>query len=116
MSSIFSLPEMPFLTKLREANIARQEEWTKGEETDLMYRALELGGEVGELLNKIKKLERQSRGWVGSKVTYEEIAEEIADGLICLDLVAEYLHLDLAKITEAKFNKTSEKYGLKVKM
>lgn len=116
MSSIFNLDIEPFLLELRRKNNERNEEWTKGADTTLVFRALELGGEVGELLNAIKKIERAAAGWVGSTVTYDDVLDEIADVQICLDRVAEYFSANLETITRAKFNKTSEKYGLKVKM
>jgi hypothetical protein len=44
------------------------------------------------------------------------MAEEMADVLICLDLLAMSEGIDLGAATVAKFNATSEKYGLSIKL
>lgn len=74
--------------KLREANEARQREWDSGNAISLMYRCNELAGEVGEVCNIIKKLERERLGIVGSRATVDELADELADVVICCDLLA----------------------------
>ena len=104
------------LMKLREANILRQNEWQKGESVDLSFRGNELAGETGEACNVIKKLERERLGYVGSRATVEDLADELADIIICVDLVAEKLNIDLSKSIVNKFNKTSQKYNLMVKL
>lgn len=101
---------------LREANVARQKVWdTEGKITPL-YRAVELSGEVGEALNIVKKLERERLGIRGSRAAIGDLADELADIVICVDLLAESYGIDLSGAVVAKFNKTSEKYGLPVKM
>jgi hypothetical protein len=44
------------------------------------------------------------------------IADEIADNVIYLDLMAQSLGLDLGEIVANKFNKTSDKIGSFVKI
>jgi hypothetical protein len=78
----------------------------------MMFDALELGGEVGELLNIVKKLEREERGWRGSRANPADFDDECADVLICLDKLARRRNVDLAAVTIAKFNATSDKVGL----
>lgn len=101
-----------FLTRLRHISAARVAAWANGEECDEMFHATELGGETGEILNVVKKLYRERRGWRGSRATVEELGEEIGDALICLDKLAAYYGIDLAAVTAKKFDATSEKVGL----
>ncbi len=104
------------LKALRVANATRQKEWDKDNQITLSYRGTELGGEVGEALNIIKKLERERLGIKGSRASVEDLAEELADVIICCDLIAMATGIDLTQALEAKFNKTSEKVGLKTRL
>ena len=104
------------LSRLREANLKRHKEWAKGAEISLTFRGCELAGEAGEACNNIKKLERERMGIVGSKISLEDIADELADVMICVDLIAMDLGIDMSGAITRKFNATSEKYGLNTKM
>jgi NTP pyrophosphatase (non-canonical NTP hydrolase) len=102
------------------ANTARQAEWPGGEHVDLAFRGLELAGEVGELLDPVKKVVRLKRGIKG---TYEQmldlslaLQDELADVVICTDLLAMELGVDLSKAVAFKFNATSEKHGLETRL
>jgi NTP pyrophosphatase (non-canonical NTP hydrolase) len=106
---------MPHHT-LRSANLARQAEWDPSNSISLSYRGNELAGEVGEACNVIKKLDRERMGIRGSKATREQLAEELADAIICVDLIAAAEGIDLEKAVRDKFNATSEKYGLATKL
>lgn len=97
---------------LREANIARQAAWCPGQIPDLSFRGNELAGETGEVCNVIKKLERERFGWRGSRDTLSHLAEELADVVICADLIGIATGIDLEQAVIAKFNATSEKVGL----
>lgn len=102
---------------LRAANVARDQEWNTGSErVSMTFRATELAGEVGEACNVIKKLERERIGLVGSRDTKEHLAEELADIVICTDLVAMDAGIDLDAAIAAKFNATSEKNGLATRL
>lgn len=103
-------------SSLREANVARQKEWDAGNQISLSYRATELAGEVGEACNIVKKLERERLGIRGSRDTVEHLAEELADVLICADLIAMHEGIDLEAALVAKFNATSEKVGLTTRL
>lgn len=105
------------LADLREANVTRDIEWNgEGPRLDAAFRGVELAGEVGEACNVIKKLERARRGLKGSKDTLEHLGEELADIVICVDLVAMTYGLDLSEAIRNKFNATSEKVGLKTRL
>ncbi len=74
---------------LHKANIARQKEWENSDtKCDLDFWAVELAGEVGEACNIIKKLERERMGMRGSRATLQDLADELADVIICVDLIA----------------------------
>lgn len=101
---------------LRSANAARQAEWGKDDRLTAAYRGNELAGEVGEACNIIKKLERERLGIRGSRATVEQLAEELADVVICVDLIAMFYGLDLDEAIARKFNATSEKVGLATRL
>lgn len=104
------------MRELREANDRRAIEWVTDGEVSLSFKGNELAGEVGEACNVIKKLERERMGAVGSRATIEDLADELADVVICADLVASKAGIDLHAAVRRKFNKTSRKYGLTVLM
>lgn len=75
--------------KLREANAARQKLWDPGKtKIDLDWRANELAGEVGEVCNILKKIHRERCGLQGSRAGKDQLADELADVAICVDLLA----------------------------
>lgn len=128
-----------FLEQLRDANVRRAPDFHAGGLMDWSpaERGNELAGETGELCNELKKLLRfdkrhgvkiHSRGGMvtfngetapaaGWDVVEERNAiidrarKELGDVLICLDLVAAVLCIDIEDATRAKFNATSEKIG-----
>jgi NTP pyrophosphatase (non-canonical NTP hydrolase) len=103
-------------TTLREANVARQQEWDADNQITATYRATELAGELGEACNVVKKLERERLGIRGSRDTVKHLAEELADIIICVDLLAMSYGINLDAAVAAKFNATSEKIGLKTRL
>lgn len=104
------------LTDLRRANALRQAEWCPDQAPDLSFRGNELAGEVGEACNVIKKLERERQGWAGSRATAAQLAEELADVVICADLVALAAGVDLYGAVQAKFDATSIRIGLSTRL
>ena len=100
-----------FLTQLRRVNGERYHAWAQGTGEDPLYLSNEFGGEAGEVQNVVKKLVREQRGWRGSRATIEQLGEEVADAIICLDNLARGYGIDLARVVAAKFNKTSEANG-----
>ncbi len=102
---------------LRQANLARAREWNPDSVvTGPGFAGLELAGEVGELCNLLKKAERARLGLVGGSVSPEAIAQELADVVICADLVGIALGLDLWPIVVAKFNATSDAKGFATRL
>jgi NTP pyrophosphatase (non-canonical NTP hydrolase) len=101
---------------LRNANIERQREWPGDDKADVAFRAIEVAGEFGEVAEAIKKFLRAERGISGSTATLEDVADEMADSIIALDLLANQLDLDLGAAVARKFNMTSVKYGLKTRI
>lgn len=72
-------------------------------------------GELGEAANIAKKLNRVRDGIPGNDKTGPELraqlADEIADTFIYLDLLAQSQGIDLQQAVIDKFNRTSEKIG-----
>lgn len=72
-------------------------------------------GEIGEAANIVKKLNRVRDGIPGNVETPEQLrknlADEIADTFIYLDLLAQSQGICLEEAVLAKFTKTSEKLG-----
>jgi NTP pyrophosphatase (non-canonical NTP hydrolase) len=101
---------------LRFANTERHKEWDPSDKITLAYRGNELAGEVGEACNALKKIERERLGIRGSRDTVEHLAEELADVIICADLIAMKEGIDLGASVAAKFNATSEKQNLSTRI
>lgn len=97
---------------LREANQTRQKEWVGSENASLEFRVIEVAGEFGEVAEAAKKYLRSVHGIKGSTATVEDIADEMADAIIALDLLANQLNVNLGEAVKTKFNKTSMKYNL----
>lgn len=102
---------MNILDKLRIANLERAKEWDPNNLLDSSFFGNELGGEVGEAQNVIKKLERERLDIKGSRDTVEHLAEELADVIIVIDIIASRYNIDLESSVKAKFNATSIKLG-----
>lgn len=100
------------LKELRHANIARNAIWDSDNKLSALFFATELAGEIGEACNVIKKLERERLGLRGSRATVADLAEELADGIICIDLVAIKYDIALGRAVVDKHNRSSDKIGL----
>lgn len=70
-------------------------------------------GELGELASLLKMRNRERDGLPGNKFspTQKQIADEVADVMTYLDLLAEALGVDLASAAVEKFNEVSERVG-----
>jgi NTP pyrophosphatase (non-canonical NTP hydrolase) len=82
-------------TRLRAANVARQAEWAGNEEADLLFRTVEIADEAGELCGAIKKRARAQRGIAGATLTLGDVADEMGDTIISLDLLANQMGASL---------------------
>ncbi|GAA0783788.1 nucleotide pyrophosphohydrolase [Roseibium denhamense] len=101
---------------LRKANITRQKEWPGNDQADIAFRGLEVAGEFGEVAEALKKYLRGTRGIKGSTSDLQDVADEMADAIIALDLLADQMGIDLGAAVARKFNATSEKYDLATKL
>lgn len=122
---------------LREANIARQKEWDAKSEFSLTFKSTEAFGELGEALEKVldllgysvaiaavggrasnivKKLARERLGRPGSRASRDDLADELADLMICTDLLAMHEGINLKDAVIKKFNISSERLDLKTRM
>lgn len=104
------------LEKLRLANNERAKEWNKGEPAPISFAFMELAGEAGEACNAGKKLARHEMGWVGGSPDTTNLQEELADVIICVDLIAKEYNIDLWEAIRSKFNKTSEKHNFTTRL
>jgi NTP pyrophosphatase (non-canonical NTP hydrolase) len=70
-------------------------------------------GELGELASLLKMRNRERDGLPGNKFSpsQKQIADELADVLTYLDLLAAALGVDLANAAAEKFNEVSERVG-----
>lgn len=112
------------LSALRFANIARLPQFKNrrgepahsepdGSDWSLAHWCNAVTGELGELANLIKKIER---GDFTLEDVRQEVADELADVQIYLDILAFRCGVDLAEATVSKFNRTSERVGSDVRI
>jgi NTP pyrophosphatase (non-canonical NTP hydrolase) len=103
-------------TTLEAALTAREVEWCGDVKLSPSFLGNELAGEIGEACNVIKKLEREELGLAGSRASVQDLAEELADGIICITRIAMRYGINLQAATAAKFNATSRKLGLEARL
>ncbi len=105
--------------KLRETNLSRATKWHGGDgisSWSLSDWLTALVGELGEAANIIKKLNRERDSIQGNTAEQratlaDDLADEIADTMIYLDLLAARAGIDLEQVVRNKFNATSIKQG-----
>lgn len=75
-------------------------------------------GELGELASLLKMRNRERDGLPGNKFspTDKQIADEVADVLTYLDLLAYVLGVDMGRAAVEKFNAISERVGFPDRM
>lgn len=105
------------LADLREANVSRMQRW-HGEDDgwSLADWSNAMCGEAGETANIVKKIRRRQTGLDGQQLyntpdwdgLADKLADECADVLCYLDLLAHKAGIDLAAAVSAKFNRVSE--------
>jgi NTP pyrophosphatase (non-canonical NTP hydrolase) len=108
------------LNDLRQANQARQSYWGGSENWTLADWSNALAGEVGEACNVVKKLRRPELGTVGNKHDQEayrqQLASEIGDVLIYLDLLANAAGYRLEHCVMKAFNDKSEELDMPIRL
>lgn len=99
----------------RQANVARCVKWhpegiASWSPSDWLTAVT---GELGELASLLKMRNRERDGLPGNKFspTDKMIADELADVLTYLDLLAAVLNVDLGRAAVSKFNEVSERVG-----
>jgi len=106
------------LQQFRKINTERAVEGFKTyANVPLSFWGTALAGELGELCNMIKKMERVEFGgidagssYTAESLTKEMIEEEIGGIVIYLDLLASLLGISIEEATIKTFNSKSEKY------
>ncbi len=96
--------------ELRQVNVGRVPSFGHGplDAWDTPRWFMAMTGEVGELGNLLKKVER---GDFTLEAVHDEVGREIADVVIYLDLLAARLEHDLGACVRAKWNEVSERVG-----
>lgn len=106
------LTEILSFQELRAANVERCENSFKHSINDWSPSdwAMATTGELGELCNFLKKRMR------GEDVNQQDIADELADVCIYLDLLAARVGVDLASAVRSKFNEVSLRVNSDVRL
>lgn len=93
--------------ELRAVNSDRHQMagWDRSKSWSLLEWAGAMCGEAGEAANVAKKIP-------GGQETIAHLAEELADTIIYVDLLAHAANIDLAEAVREKFNRVSERKGL----
>lgn len=101
--------------RLRAANVDRCIKWHplgigSWSTSDWVVATL---GELGEFASLVKMMNRERDGLVGNKFSpnREQLANELADVAIYLDLLAESLGINLGAAIVSKFNEVSVRNG-----
>lgn len=108
------------LTELRELNTKRHPYFGMGEikEVSIEFKTLELLGETGEVANVVKKILRGDEYVLDKKeqiTPIQLLVRELADVIICVDLLAAKYDIDLVDAVKKKFDKTSDDRGYPVR-
>lgn len=101
--------------RFREANVRRCAKWHPAgiESWSSSDWLTAVTGELGELASLLKMRNRERDGLPGNKFSPsdKQVADEIADVLTYLDLLAAALGVDLGAAAVAKFNEVSARVG-----
>jgi len=101
--------------EFRAANVARCLKWHPAglESWSPSDWLTAVTGELGELASLLKMRNRERDGLPGNKFspTDRQVADELADVLTYLDLLAATLGVDLGRAAAQKFNEVSERVG-----
>jgi len=107
---------MTTFAELRKANVERCARWHPDDTTwTIADWSNAMCGEAGELANIVKKIRQNQDGIIAPDdpsllILVDQAANEIADVLSYLDLLAHHLGIDMDAALVSKFNLVSEKY------
>lgn len=85
-------------------------EWSEGD------WAVAAAGEMGEICDAIKKRKRGYDKPGKPAPTKKDVADEIADTICYLDLLACKMGIDLSEAIASKFNEVSDRFGSDIKL
>ena len=99
------------LYHLAQQCVEDSERWfgDSGKVNDIAHHGLGLGGETGEVLEIIKKIDRGSKS-LGDPAVREHLAEELADVLIYLLNIAGILQVDLYHVYNTKRDYNEQRF------
>lgn len=105
--------------EVSKINLARALLWHKGglEEWSVADWSNAMAGEAGEVCNAVKKYRRietdtqQANGPKTPEEAVADIAKEIGDTYLYLDLLAQRLGINIEDAIRATFNRVSEREG-----
>ncbi len=103
-------PSPTFLLSQQALEDSRR--WFPESAESVAFTTLALAGEVGEVANIVKKIERGSLRWTDAKVRYD-LAMEIADVYTYLVVLAGQCGVDLEKAYAAKRIENAQRFGKK---
>ena len=104
---------------LKRANKERMQVWSPGRGWTGADWSNQMGGEAGEAMNVVKKLRIAETGTQRFEMPTDDelkqkLADELADTVICADLLAQYYGIDLGSAVCKKFNEVSRRENLPV--
>lgn len=111
------------MTRFHHLNVKRSiEGFNCHKNVPVTFWTTALAGELGELCNMIKKIERVKAGgidvgssYTAATITPEMMMEEVGGIYIYLDLLCDILGINLAEAIVYTFNKKSEEHNLPFK-
>lgn len=96
------------LYEMAQMAVQDSAKWFPRTDNDPFFSAACMAGEVGEVLNLLKKVVRGSHGY---DIVKEDVAEEIADVFTYLLKLAGELNIDLEKVYWEKRNKNDIRFS-----
>lgn len=107
---------MNFLKKLRKLSVERcEQEFFPLKAWSVLEWAGAMCGEAGETANVAKKLRRMESTKNYDIVKYtrlrKQLADEVADTIIYLDLLCASENIDIEEAVRSKFNEVSQEHG-----
>ena len=108
MSNVLNFAELRAINAPRSKELFPQcQKWTASD------WICALVGEVGEMANFIKKVNRGDKTLDAAR---SDIAKEIADCILYLDLLATNLDIDMGQAVVDKFNEVSDRFDCDTKL